>query len=500
MSEFFIPPNAKFEAPDPETSEPRYVPRSDPSSSRRTFDDSKDRRLCKSCRAWGRLLITPSGYCRHCLRVLCINFDPSTSPFCRAGNAEGPYVDITPSSDGGVLKRVDYLPPIDESESDRDAIFPQEGCPCTVHYIGRLSDPVSGEIFDTTRDLHDGLHIGGTDDPLTFLLLREKVVEGLDLGVSTMRLGEKASFIVRADYGYGGGGASLPASLPKVQLHSTLCYSVELLSFKDSLPRFPSKEELEATKRERNEEAREEMKRNPPIPYASRVASAYEEKEIGNRLYNEGKWKEAKEAYDSGFVHIYLHRDEWNACLNDSEREMMTKAKAVLHLNRCMCRLKMELYQDAIWDADKSIEFGPGSAKAHYRRGVVYSGFLETELAKEDKGKYWDVDKAKKYCSKAWKDFDESRKLGAAGAPDDVDGGKTVEDALLRKATLELERKEKVLARCSAEYAAKQRELYSDKMMGALNRKYEQRKVRDKVQHDEREARELEGMTALEDD
>ena len=111
----------------------------------------------------------------------------------------------------------------------------------------------------------------------------------------------------------------------------------------------------------------------------------------------------------------------------------------------------------------------------------------------------WDVDKAKKYCSKARKDFDESRKLGA-GPSDDVDCGKTVEDLLLRKATLSLERKEKVLARCSAEYAAKQRELYSDKMMGALNRKYEQRKVRDKVQHDEREARELEGMTALEDD
>lgn len=46
-------------------------------------------------------------------------------------------------------------------------------------------------------------------------------------GVATMKLGEKAMFTIRADYGYGDSG-----SPPKIPGGATLMFEVELLSWK----------------------------------------------------------------------------------------------------------------------------------------------------------------------------------------------------------------------------------------------------------------------------
>ena len=145
------------------------------------------------------------------------------SPLCR----EHGYVAIT--ADGGVLKKVlrraahgssgagrrrQQQDEEEEAEisADSDARAPHmpvEGCPCAVQYIGRLygseppppaseeqgdaeeggtsasqpppppapppaqqhyPPPGGGSIFETTRDLVNGVHIGGTDDPLQVLL------------------------------------------------------------------------------------------------------------------------------------------------------------------------------------------------------------------------------------------------------------------------------------------------------------------------------------------
>ena len=64
------------------------------------------------------------------------------------------------------------------------------------------------------------------------------------------------------------------------------------------------------------------------------------EKEEGNKLFATGDWEGAKKKYDSGFVHIYSGKDEWN-CMGDEQRRKILDAKLPLHLHRAMCKIKM---------------------------------------------------------------------------------------------------------------------------------------------------------------
>ena len=55
----------------------------------------------------------------------------------------------------------------------------------------------------------------------------EKVIQGWDIGVATMSVGEVARFIIAPAYGYGHEGFA-----PKVEPDEMLNFEIELLSFK----------------------------------------------------------------------------------------------------------------------------------------------------------------------------------------------------------------------------------------------------------------------------
>ena len=213
-----------------------------------------------------------------------------------------------------------------------------------------------------------------------------------------------------------------PSLTPKVKLGDSLLIEVKVTSCGDILPRFPTKEELEATKQSRKKEAELELKENPPVPYQERRSIALKEKDLGNVQFSLGNYKSAKSHYDNGFINIFIHRDEWSHFVSDSEKELFNEVKSVLHLNRCCCRLKMGELDDALWDADKSIEFHGGDyVKGHFRRMQVYVGFLRRELEKEKGGKYWDVERAEGYAGRAREDW---RRCGEI-LGGKVDGGET---------------------------------------------------------------------------
>ncbi|KAG2434445.1 hypothetical protein HYH02_012275 [Chlamydomonas schloesseri] len=92
---------------------------------------------------------------------------------------------------------------------------PEKGDEVTVHYVGTLED---GTKFDSSRD---------RDQPFVFTLGEGRVIKGWDTGVATMKRGEKALLICRADYAYGAQG-----SPPKIPPHATLHFEVELLSWR----------------------------------------------------------------------------------------------------------------------------------------------------------------------------------------------------------------------------------------------------------------------------
>lgn len=120
------------------------------------------------------------------------------------------YIDVSPGKDGGVLKKV-----LKPGDGEQPPATEQGSIEVSVHYTGWLLD---GTKFDSSRD---------KGELFSFKLGASEVIRGWDIGVATMRTGEKARFRLRHDFAYGeaGSGPSIP---PK----ATLVFDVELFSFK----------------------------------------------------------------------------------------------------------------------------------------------------------------------------------------------------------------------------------------------------------------------------
>ena len=109
------------------------------------------------------------------------------------------YINIT--EDGGVKKKI-----LKEGKGD----LPTEGSEVHVNYIGRNSD---NKVFDQTKD-----------KPFTFKIGGGQVIKGWDLGVKTMKVGEKSEFVLSPEYAYG--DKKVSDLIPE---NSTLTFEIELL-------------------------------------------------------------------------------------------------------------------------------------------------------------------------------------------------------------------------------------------------------------------------------
>lgn len=112
-------------------------------------------------------------------------------------------MDITP--DGGVKKKL-----LVKGEGWEK---PPKGSEVHVHYVGTLLD---GTKFDSSRD---------RGEPFVFKLGQGQVIKGWDLGVATMRKGEKSILTCKPEYAYGSQAQG------KIPANSTLQFEVELLNW-----------------------------------------------------------------------------------------------------------------------------------------------------------------------------------------------------------------------------------------------------------------------------
>jgi FKBP-type peptidyl-prolyl cis-trans isomerase len=91
---------------------------------------------------------------------------------------------------------------------------PPRGANVSAHYVGKLTD---GSDFDSSKK---------RGKPFQFPIGMGRVIKGWDVGIASMRKGEKAVFTISPSYGYGAAGAG--GVIPP---NATLLFEVELLDW-----------------------------------------------------------------------------------------------------------------------------------------------------------------------------------------------------------------------------------------------------------------------------
>uniref|UniRef100_U5ER18 peptidylprolyl isomerase n=1 Tax=Corethrella appendiculata TaxID=1370023 RepID=U5ER18_9DIPT len=116
------------------------------------------------------------------------------------------FVDL--SGDGGVQKQI-----LSEGIGEET---PTKHCKVSLHYTGTLD--ADGSKFDSSRDRNESFE---------FELGIGSVIKAFDMGVATMKKGEKCILKCRADYAYGESG-----SPPNIPPNATLNFELEMLNWK----------------------------------------------------------------------------------------------------------------------------------------------------------------------------------------------------------------------------------------------------------------------------
>jgi len=269
----------------------------------------------------------------------------------------GGYEDLL--GDGRLLKRI-------ISEGDGAAVV--EGCSVQVHYETRVVDtdnPEESKLIDSS----DG-------ELFDFVLGSDDVLEAWNLAITTMKPGERSTFLAHHSLTYGedGAGEEIP---PK----ATLEFMIHL---------FPKAKVVKT-------DTKAPVKADPAVREATRLERAKEAKERGNQLTRQGDFHGARKSYNEALM-LIQNFQSFSASPEISEVVVSDMLREVHHLrltsflNLSQCELKMDDFSSAIGSAQNALELDPGNCKALYRRGVAQLRQGKLEEAKADLLKAFQTD------------------------------------------------------------------------------------------------------------
>ncbi|KAI8089242.1 uncharacterized protein BX664DRAFT_385763 [Halteromyces radiatus] len=202
----------------------------------------------------------------------------------------------------------------------------------TIHYESFLAK--TNLKYDSSRDrLMEYIFTLGTDEG--------KVIQGWEIAIPTMKVGEVAEIICSHSYAYGEDGLH-PLVPPKAKIRC----EVELLSASPCV----------------EDKAREKLD----------IAKA--KKEEGTELFKHGQIVPALYTYRVASHYVL---DLWQ-CTFDELGECRELTVAI-QLNVAICQMKLQRWSDAIETLNYVLERDPSTVKAYYRLGQVYMEQMEYE-------------------------------------------------------------------------------------------------------------------------
>ncbi|XP_015109871.1 peptidyl-prolyl cis-trans isomerase FKBP8-like [Diachasma alloeum] len=206
---------------------------------------------------------------------------------------------------------------------------PQRNDICTINIVGKLENGKEVECF-----IDVAIQLGDVE-----------LIQGLDLAIALMDVGEAAEIVIAPRFAYGDIGKE-----PDIPPGATLYYNVNLKAVKME----PEIEEMGFTQR----------------------------KEFGNRKRERGNWWFARDeptlaiqCYRRALDFLQPsgddHKKKPEDVITDSELQILLEERTKVYNNLAAAQIKTEAYEAALESVDNVLRANPKNVKALFRKGRI---------------------------------------------------------------------------------------------------------------------------------
>lgn len=219
--------------------------------------------------------------------------------------------------------------------------------------------PQTSEIctIKLKAELEDGTVVEEHDE-LSVELNGSEVIQGLDLVLSLLDVGQQVTAVIKPRFGYGKLG--LP---PKVPPDATLIYTIQLLKV-EYAPELTS------------------------VPFEDRKKKAQFKKDKGNWWFSRGDAHKAIQCYRPALDTLqettpFTSDDAKVTEMPEDVFRDFVQLKLVIYNNLAAAQIMIDAYDSALMSVDNVIKLEPNNVKALYRKGKILAAKGNTDDALE---------------------------------------------------------------------------------------------------------------------